>query len=69
VGSAPDPNNQLENLVEKKIYYLLLLTPIFLGTSPVGLGPLSFTNPIIEDDTDGKTDGNLGVLRDAWVGV
>jgi len=48
-------------------------TPIFLSsastlligaarTSPVGLGPLSFTNPIIEDDTDGKTGGKLGVL-------
>jgi hypothetical protein len=24
-------------------------------------GPLSFTNPIIEDDTDGKTGEKLGV--------
>jgi hypothetical protein len=26
-------------------------------------GPLGFTDPIIEDDTDGKTDGELGVLH------
>jgi hypothetical protein len=41
----------------------IYLYPQFsLRTTPDGQGPLSFTNPIIEDDTDGKTGGNLGVL-------
>jgi len=58
----------------KKITFLL--TPITLGTFSLLVifdvpevengtfsGPLSFTNPIIEDDTDGKTVGKLGVLH------